>query len=99
MDLGTVGAKLQRGEYQNTAQFVEDVRQVWQNCRLYNAPQSEPCRAAERLSALFERRLAEAAANTLPAEVGASEGVLKGTLIIGVSEEASHLPRALPRQI
>lgn len=36
IDLGTIGTKLEKGEYANVAAFVLDVRRVFSNCLRYN---------------------------------------------------------------
>lgn len=36
MDLGTVRSKLERGMYHTSDAMLQDVEQIWENCRLYN---------------------------------------------------------------
>ncbi len=56
MDLGTVQRKLALGEYSSTEAFAADVRLVWSNSRLYNAPVTEVHQLASELSNIFEKR-------------------------------------------
>jgi hypothetical protein len=41
MDLGTVKKKLENREYATTDEFATDVRLIFSNCYLYNAPQTD----------------------------------------------------------
>lgn len=43
-------------QYQDVQDFVGDVRQIWQNCRLYNAEKHPVRLAGERLSDAWERK-------------------------------------------
>lgn len=36
MDLGTVKAKLEKGQYKHPKEFKHDVSLVWNNCMTYN---------------------------------------------------------------
>lgn len=58
MDLGTISKNLNNGVYRTIVDWAEDVRTVWNNARIYNAPESEVYRSAERLSQLMEARYA-----------------------------------------
>ena len=61
MDLGTVQKKLMANEgtgYRSVDQFVEDVRLVWYNAKIYNPIGSTVADAANQMSAIFEQRLA-----------------------------------------
>ncbi|KAM0683356.1 transcription initiation at TATA-containing promoter protein [Mitosporidium daphniae] len=52
MDLGTVKRKLEAKSYLTASEFESDVRLVFSNCYLYNAPDSEVvklCRAVEKV--------------------------------------------------
>lgn len=42
MDLGTVRAKLAKGEYAKPAEFARDMRLIWDNCKLYNQVKRPP---------------------------------------------------------
>ncbi|GMG19332.1 unnamed protein product [Ambrosiozyma monospora] len=59
MDLGTVGSKLQNGEYENADQFERDVRLVFQNCYAFN-PEGTPVNMmGHRLEAIFNDKWAK----------------------------------------
>ena len=49
MDLGTVKRKLENNEYRSAEEFAEDARLVWTNCYLYNPPESDVIKMAEKL--------------------------------------------------
>ena len=58
MDLGTIEHKLtQRSSYASPGEFVEDVRLVWANARLYNPRATIFHQAACHLCIVFERLL------------------------------------------
>merc|ERR1719217_1619968 len=60
MDLGTVCEKLAKGtQYQRLEHFVNDVRLVWKNAFIFNAPESLYFKAAKTLSDVFEKRVEE----------------------------------------
>jgi hypothetical protein len=40
MDLGTVGHKLKDGRYQNVEEVFDDIQLIWDNCKIYNSPNS-----------------------------------------------------------
>ncbi|CAM9276971.1 unnamed protein product, partial [Discosporangium mesarthrocarpum] len=57
MDLGTIRRNLEKGEYQTSMEFADDVRLVFRNARLYNTdPNSAVHLAARDLSAQFEQK-------------------------------------------
>ena len=56
MDLGTVKRKLDGGKYKTAAECAEDIRQVWTNCKTYNADGSDFYLLAEAFSKRFEDR-------------------------------------------
>ena len=41
MDMGTIKKKLNYNAYNNANEFVDDMRQVFKNCYLYNGEQHE----------------------------------------------------------
>eukprot|EP00871_Galdieria_phlegrea_P004984 jgi/Galph1/5487/GphlegSOOS_G4166.1 len=49
MDLGTVREKLNREQYSSVEDFREDIDLIWDNCCLYNAPDTEFYTAAVKL--------------------------------------------------
>tara|TARA_A100001015_G_scaffold193432_1_gene215559 strand:+ start:2033 stop:2611 length:579 start_codon:yes stop_codon:yes gene_type:complete len=54
MDLGTVRSKLNGGEYANEDECVADIRLIWHNAMLYNAPGAAVYVKAKTLSEAFE---------------------------------------------
>jgi hypothetical protein len=65
MDLGTVGKKLNQKQYRTFRDWAADVRQIWDNARVYNRPESVIAMQADRLSQLFEAQY-----NTVKQEAG-----------------------------
>ncbi|KAK9820846.1 hypothetical protein WJX81_007969 [Elliptochloris bilobata] len=68
MDLETVGKKLEhkpeRGiirQYRDPAEFREDMRQIWTNCRLYNAVGTPVRGMGEMMSEAWEKKWASVA--------------------------------------
>lgn len=59
MDLGTVKRKLERNQYKNAKECAEDIRQIWTNCKTYNADESEFYMLADNISKKFEERYAK----------------------------------------
>ena len=60
MDLGTVSEKLAKSTaYMRLEHFVDDVRLVWKNAFIFNAPDSIFFKAAKTLSDQFEKRVGE----------------------------------------
>lgn len=57
MDLGTITKKLNSKPraYKDPAHFRDDVRQVWENCKQYNAPEAPVGKAGLGLSEKFEK--------------------------------------------
>eukprot|EP01083_Nonionella_stella_P022150 61247_1 len=55
MDLGTVYCKEETGQYTSIGQYVDDVRLVFSNAKLYNPPEQDCHYMAEALSKLFEK--------------------------------------------
>eukprot|EP00898_Chlorokybus_atmophyticus_P001403 jgi/Chlat1/2263/Chrsp17S02572 len=56
MDLGTINSRLSYARYNSPAAFAADVRLVFSNARLYNAPGTDVYTMATNLSAEFERQ-------------------------------------------
>ena len=50
----TIQQKLDNKEYQNQNEFIADVRQIWQNAKLYNQSTHPIYKAADRLAKKFE---------------------------------------------
>jgi len=68
MDLGTIEKKLAHNpaknthrEYKSPIEFRDDVRQVWENCRIYNRPGQDVRKMGDKLSEAFERKWVAAA--------------------------------------
>jgi len=60
MDLGTVSERIAKPNYyQRLEHFVNDVRLVWKNAFIFNAPDSLYFKAAKTLSDVFEKRVEE----------------------------------------
>ena len=66
MDLGTIEGKLQEGSYTSPGDFVDEVRLVWSNARLYNAAATVVHQAALELAGIFERQLWSAVKPSIP---------------------------------
>jgi hypothetical protein len=58
MDLSTVAKKLNAKQYRTMKEWSADVRQIWENARVYNRPDSVIALQADRLSQLFEAQYA-----------------------------------------
>jgi len=59
MDLSTVADQLTNSHYVRLEGFVNDVRLVWKNAFIFNAPDSLYFKAAKTLSDAFEKRVEE----------------------------------------
>jgi hypothetical protein len=59
MDLGTVAERVGKSYYSRLEQFANDVRLVWKNAFIFNAPDSLYFKAAKTLSDVFEKRAEE----------------------------------------
>jgi hypothetical protein len=60
MDLGTISENLQKAQhYDRLEAFATDVRLVWKNAFIFNAPDSLYFKAAKTLSDVFEKRQEE----------------------------------------
>ncbi|KAK7079315.1 hypothetical protein SK128_021119 [Halocaridina rubra] len=57
MDLKTVESRVETKSYQRLAQFIGDVMLVFDNCRLYNPPNSSFCSCAATLESFFCQKL------------------------------------------
>lgn len=73
MDLGTIKDRLDKGHYKDQNDFVQDVKQVWQNACTYNHPGSEIFRWAQELSAFFDKKLASVSWDGTSAEPSATK--------------------------
>lgn len=56
MDLGTIQKKLDTGYYTNVYDFRDDVRLCFENCRIFNPPNTVPRFVGDKASKLFENQ-------------------------------------------
>jgi len=56
MDLGTVKTKMDNRLYSTAEKFAEDVRQIFQNCYIYNPDTHDVVAMAKKLEEVFEAR-------------------------------------------
>lgn len=54
MDLDTAKRKATHGEYSSVEEALQDLRQIWENCRIFNAEGSEILQSAEACAELTE---------------------------------------------
>lgn len=59
MDFSTIKCKLNKFEYQDPADILEDLRLVFANCEQYNVTTAEEYKAGQRLCRLFVGRVKE----------------------------------------
>ena len=59
MDLGTVGQKLSRGEYENAKEFEADVRLIFSNCYKFNPPDHPVHQAGKSVEGVFDSKMAD----------------------------------------
>lgn len=59
MDLGTIKAKVNRGEYNTENEFCEDMRQIFKNCYTYWKSSDPMWGACQKLEKAFEEKYAE----------------------------------------
>ncbi|CAF1677278.1 unnamed protein product, partial [Adineta ricciae] len=59
MDLGTVKKKLENREYATPDEFAADVRLIFSNCYLYNAPTTDVVAMCKKVEQLFENKYAK----------------------------------------
>jgi len=56
MDFFTITGRLKRGHYKSDlSTFMDDIRQIWKNCELYNGKSAEITKNALKLEAIAER--------------------------------------------
>jgi hypothetical protein len=56
-DLHTVETRLNDGHYDRLCDFVGDVVRIFENCRLYNQPNSQIAKCSEQLETFFVQKL------------------------------------------
>ncbi len=59
MDFSTIKVKMNKFEYEDAADMLEDMRLVFANCERYNVPTAEEYKAGQRLCRLFVARVKE----------------------------------------
>ncbi|CAD8171690.1 unnamed protein product [Paramecium octaurelia] len=57
MDLGTVQFKLNNNTYKTVEECLDEIQLIWDNCKLYNGPQSWITKIAEKLERLFKKNV------------------------------------------
>jgi len=56
MDFHTITGRLKSGHYQSDlSTFMDDIRQIWKNCELYNGKRADITKSALQLKAIAER--------------------------------------------
>lgn len=78
MDLGTVKRKLDRDQYVDIEECAQDIRLIWNNCKMYNADGSDFYLLASSLSKRFEERYQK-----ILAEYDASHGTGASDTMVG----------------
>lgn len=56
MDLGTIKAKMDRHEYKDEAEFLVDMRQIFDNCFIYWKTGDPMWAAGQKLQKTFEEK-------------------------------------------
>ncbi len=59
MDFSTIKCKLNKFEYREPADILEDMRLVFANCEKYNVTNADEYKAGQRLCRLFVSRVKE----------------------------------------
>jgi histone acetyltransferase len=57
MDLETISIRLNRKFYRTIDIFTSDFRRMFDNCRVYNSPNTEYYKYAEKLEAIFKEEM------------------------------------------
>lgn len=55
MDLGTVKRKIKDSKYVMVQEALDDIQQIWVNCKIYNMEGSDIYKMAESLEKLFKK--------------------------------------------
>ncbi|KAF8580130.1 hypothetical protein K439DRAFT_1648275 [Ramaria rubella] len=77
MDLGTMTMKLDKKQYSSMEQFARDMLLVFNNCRQFNPPGTEPIQHAEILEKVFRKEWGRAMEKKLdPSEKRTLQGLL-----------------------
>lgn len=84
MDLGTVADKLEKGVYQALPELQADMQRIWDNCALFNEPESDIAGAGRHLADFWRR-------------VGSNDALLAATSAAGpAAGQAPAPPSAAP---
>lgn len=59
MDLRTVGERLKAGYYTSRRLFIADMQRIFNNCRIYNSPETEYFMCAKTLDRYFQAKMRE----------------------------------------
>ena len=57
MDLSTVHANINENKYHTAEECLDDIKQVWLNCKLYNMPESDIYKQAEAMEKITRKAL------------------------------------------
>lgn len=57
IDLTTIDNKLQRGEYNEVGDFVDDIRLLFNNCYKFNGPEAMVSMLCQNVESAFEKSL------------------------------------------
>jgi len=83
MDLGTIGSKLQRGQYQTMEDVKKDLELIFSNCRQFNPPATFPITCAEAVEKVLKREWPKAMERKLS---GSEKRALQGILSTIIKE-------------
>jgi hypothetical protein len=95
MDLGTVSENLQKPHYERLESFINDVRLVWKNAFIFNAPDSMYFKAAKTLSDVFEKRCEDLEKEALRPHRSASDLRLFELILKGAAKASLQSPRVV----
>jgi len=59
MDFSTIQNKVNWGSYPTAEEYINDVRQVFKNCRAYNKPDTPVAKGGNKLEGMFNRFLSK----------------------------------------
>lgn len=57
VDLQTVETRVNQHHYNRLSEFVGDVTRIFENCRLFNQPNTQVAKCAESLESFFAQKL------------------------------------------
>ncbi|CAG8736597.1 13906_t:CDS:1, partial [Acaulospora morrowiae] len=94
MDMSTINSKLENDQYSNADEFEADIRLMFQNCYVYNGPNSEVGNMGKMLEAVFDKKWAVKPAldsNSLQKSKKARSSVVRSKTVMDESSDASEL--------